>query len=500
MTKPSKKADLTKLSHLIRAGAIVHTVNGGVYRCTSKFASGGEVYIRLADLQGKPVQTPAGFYPISPALARFAAWMRYVVAYNKDFDLYVKEYIKAAGLPIDPEMNWAKFLTRVVAPKLISRDPEIQDEAIHQIIIKALAERSILDSNNPNGFSNAIKKFPPAVQQLPLAKQVTRFLEKAFAWRVTEANEYIRRFVFQDQTDSMWGGEDEDSTDVNLLDTEDNAGGAEGYDMVEADVEVERFRKGFGDWLHKKYREDTAHQYLTLFDIVYEEVKASEDAPGASDVLPEWYRQTAERCSSCNGTGRWGPLDTKGRPDSQGMKCPDCKGMGAVNGKSTSWLKVLFSNLPKLIDLYITKYLKNYDVHPFLEIMRQINKDRELVATASMNGLRFADAEELPVTAAKQWEIPKCKSCGGSENAADCLGCHEKFCPDCLINHHANNPSHNRIASSLDDEYAQGDDYYACAVCHTKNWTRDKDETLRCLTCHPDETKVAHVVADWMGQ
>jgi len=517
----------SKFSPLIRAGAIIHTVDNKIFRCTSKLASNdGVLKFRLADLQGKPVQLPADFRPISPALARFAAWMRYIVAYNKDFDMYVKEYIRAAGLPVDPEMNWAKFLSAVVAPKLISRDPEVQDEALHQIIIKALAERSILDANNPNGFSNAIKKFPPAVQNLPLAKQVTRFLEKAFAWRVKEANEYIRRFVFQDQADSMWGGEEPDATDVNLLDTKDNIGGTEGYDIAEADIEVDRFRKGFSEWLHKKFREDTAEQYLTLFDIVYEEVKASEETPGASDVLPEWYRQVGKRCNTCGGSGyvakdtRTEDEKAKGFRSKGREECPECHGKGATEGKSNSWFKVLFSNLPKLIDTYITKYLDKvgYDVHPFLEIMRQINKERELAATASLkpslNDLKLADSSDgsfygIPVApmdkggnfvkdllspsilgpnppssgrgggampplpsgsagggaaeglgaaveelaplaaiASTQWAVPSCKACGGTqENPKECVGCHSNFCAECMINHHANNPSHNHVAS-----------------------------------------------------
>src|SRR4051812_32699572 len=101
---------------LIRAGSIVHTVNGGVYRCTAKLASGGESIFRLADLQGKPVPVPADFRPISPALARFAAWMR--LAFNQDFDLYVKEYIRAAGLPVDPTMDWAKWFNKVFGSRL----------------------------------------------------------------------------------------------------------------------------------------------------------------------------------------------------------------------------------------------------------------------------------------------------------------------------------------------------------------------------------------------
>ena len=292
--------------------------------------------------------------------------MRYVVAYNKDFDLYVKEYIRRAGLPVDPEMNWSKFLARVVATKLISRDPEVQDEALHQIIIKALAERSILDSTNPNGFSHAIKKFPAGVQKLPLAKQVTRFLEKAFAWRVKEANDYIKKYVFQtyendefseheksfDTLPSLEMNDTDDDESSNLLDVLGYTTTGD-YDIAEADIEMERFREGFGNWLHKKFREDTADQYLALFDVVYEEVKASEDTPGAADVLPEWYRQVGKRCLRCNGTG-FVVNDTRTKKKTKGLQplerkeCPKCEGRGATEGKSVSWFKVLFSNLPKL--------------------------------------------------------------------------------------------------------------------------------------------------------
>ena len=497
--KPSKQAE-SKLSHLIRAGAVVTNIDGSMYRVTSKFASGEGAQFRLANLQGKAVKTPATFYPISPALARFASWMRLVVAYNKDFDAYVKQGIERAGLPVDPTINWSKWFQATIAPKLMSRDPDVQDEAIHQIIIKALSERGILDASNPHGFAQAINKFPEKTRQLPLARQVTLFLFQAFLWRVAEANRYIKDFVFQDQTDSMWGGEGKEDTDVNLLDTKDNIGGTEAYDEAEADIEVERFRKGFSKFLHHSYREDTAEQYLALFDIIYEEVKASEDAPAPADVYPEWYREVGKKCEHCGGMG-WISKDT--RTDEEKAKgirnkgretCPVCAGKGATEGKSNSWFKVLFQNLPKLIDQYITKHLSSvYQVHPFLEIMRQISRDREAVM-ASLNDLKLADAlddmdaggklvqqylmpsssgsgggggslpvgdigeaagaaEELAPLAvvATQWEIPKCKGCGGTANVKDCIACKNKFCSDCLINHHANNPSHNRIASKKAD-------------------------------------------------
>lgn len=304
--------------------------------------------------------------------------MRYVVAYNKDFDLYVKEYIKAAGLPVDSGMNWSKYFSKL-STKLISRDPEVQDEAFHQIIIKTLVERSVLAD-----FPSAIKKYPPAVQALPLEKQVTEFLKKTFAWRIKEANHYIQRYIFQEDTDSMFGTEDgeEGGPSVNMLDREEFA--TKGvYDLTEADIEVNRFRRGFSDYLHNKFKESTADQYLTLFDVVYEEVKASEDAPRAVDVLPEWFREVGNTCLHCGGSG-YHTRDTrtqteieKGyRSKLERVECAECEGKGATEGKSVAWFKTLFTKLPTLIDSYIKTHLDElkYKVHPFLEIMRHIGR------------------------------------------------------------------------------------------------------------------------------
>lgn len=480
--------DLTKLSRLIRAGAIVHAADGSVYRCTSKFAAEGTLHYRLANLQGKPVNTPADFCPVSPALARFAAWMRYKVAFNSDFDLYVKAYIDAAGLPVDPTMNWAKWFQSTIAPKLRSRDEEVVDEAIHQIIIKTLAERSVLSPDNPHGFQQSIEKFPEKTKSLPLARQVTLFLFQVFMWRVGEANEYIQRFIFQKDTDSMWTTEDgeDDGRAVNILDTEDRA--SEGaYDDVEADVDVEHFLEGFSMWLGKQFRENTVSQYIILFKLLYEEVKASEGIPKPADVFENWHNLT---------------------------------------GKSTSYFKVLFSNLPKLISLYIKKHLKgNYEVHPFIEILKHIGGSRNKKvpepsgqlqpamasakkADSGFYGMDVAPMDEggtlvkdmldpasagdssgssdsgsksfsmpgavaesvigdvgdlamLASKSAKQWVLPKCKGCGKSDGAKECPACSGIFCQECRVNHHANNPSHDRIASAktaghvIDDAIAE---------------------------------------------
>jgi len=452
----------------IHVSSIVHTANGGVLRVTSKIASSEGTTFRLANLQGNPVPTPANFRPISSTLARFASWMRWVVAYNKDFDLYVKEYIAAAGLPVDPKMNWSRFFSARIAPKLMSRDPEVQDEAIHHIIINALAERSILEN-----FKDAIKKFPAHIRELPLERQVTTFLMQNFNWRTAEANRYIQQFIFQENTSSMWQEVGEGEPDVNLLDADQYRHKRPNeYNAVDADVDVLTFRRGFESYLSKKYRDETVVQYLSIFDLLYAHLREG-DIPKGTDLWAEWK-----------------------------------EGLGA--DKSPAWFKILFANLPKLIDTYVTKELGSEEVNPFIEVMQNIggawkyqNRNRQELQPihAAFGGLKLA--EEFPINheiestppesndnnnsgggggslgdlaapaaeaeeaaggagealealaplalaaskAAAQWEVPKCKSCGTAEGPTDCPACHEKFCGDCLLNHHANNPSHDRVAS-----------------------------------------------------
>lgn len=499
----------SKFSPLIRAGAIVHTVNGGVYRCTSKIASNdGVVKFRLADLQGKPVPTPADFRPISPALARLAAWMR--LAYNKDFDLYVKEYIKAAGLPVDPAMNWSRFFAARIAPKLMSKDPEVQDEAIHQIIIKTLVERSALAN-----FQEAIKKFPERIQELPLDKQVTTFLMQTFNWRLREANDYIKNFIFQDETSSMWAEGDAEDSDVNILDNAESTIGGNAYDAVDADVDVAHFRKGFEKFLDEKFRTETVEQYLALFDLIYAHLKEGE-VPGSGATV-----RTAPAGVRENERGEAEAI-TKEIP----TLFSEWKELTNSN-KSHSWFKVLFTNLPKIIDTYITKHLNSEEVSPFVDIMRQIGisqKEQAPELQPIMGGLKLADEQypinqnvepdspssnnsgssgfgslpslgdaageaggeaaslggelaelaPLAIAASKnaaQWEVPKCKGCGRSDSVTDCLACHEKFCNDCKLTHHANNPSHDRVASRK------------AALCNEKGCSGSKPGEPYCDAC-----------------
>lgn len=287
-------SSLNKLSRLLQPGGTVETLDGTVYRVVSKLASAEGISFRLADLQGNPVPTPANFHPVAASVAKFARMMRFL-AFNKDFDLYVKEYIKAAGLPVDDKQNWARWFQSVFVPKLVSNDEEVQDEAIHQTIITVLGERKILDPTNPLGFRNKINEFPEEFRSMPLEKQVTVFLEKSFKWRAEEANRYIEKTVFQEDAESMWGDSqsDESNIDHNLLDTEENAVGSEAFDHVEAEADFNDFRKAFVRFLtHRKLKPQTADKLGTVLEIYWEEAMAHEGNVRIVDMREAWHAHT----------------------------------------------------------------------------------------------------------------------------------------------------------------------------------------------------------------
>ena len=60
------------------------------------------------------------------------------LAFNPDFDSYVKTAIEAKGLPVDPKMDWAKWLEGVYRSSVSPLKAELRDEAIHHMLIDNL--------------------------------------------------------------------------------------------------------------------------------------------------------------------------------------------------------------------------------------------------------------------------------------------------------------------------------------------------------------------------
>jgi hypothetical protein len=389
-----KKADLNKLSGLIEPGRIVDTLDGSAYRVASKMVVANSFTFRLADLHGKPVQTPANFYPVSPALAHLAACMRFVFAFNKDFDLYVKAYIKEAGLPVDPKMNWAKWFQATYPAKLsgLTKNPEVVDEAIHQVIITALGHRKDLTKFDPS-------RLPEGARKQPLAEQVTTYLQWLFKKRVSEAYEFIHEKLepYRETPMEQEGPESEgEETTYNILDTPEYATSG-GQEEVAGESDLEDLRDQFAAYLQDEETPNEIKKLLVLYDFftthagtahklkisdygqsprggywtektglgfdslkpVYakfygympeflvaaglidpEKAKArGMHASSLNLASAEWDPETksysdANKCPSCQGSGVITPPEAAAPTTGQGAaKCPTCQGTGKTAGE-----------------------------------------------------------------------------------------------------------------------------------------------------------------------
>ena len=239
-----------KATDLIVPGRIIGSTDGQPWLVLSSVLTSNGHKFRLADLGGTLVPTPPDFQPISFQAARFAAMLRR--AFNPDIDQYVKEYIRAAGLPVDQGMNWAKYLYKIMSPTRLGAPSgpageEYADETIGQYIIPlVMGHRGILDSSNEHGFQQKIKSFPPEVQEMPLDKQVSLFLQKSFKYRIGEARRYCRETLQgQDVSEDVTGEsfvsttpEDEGEGGMSPLETQEHATGTRSFQEVEEGIEL----------------------------------------------------------------------------------------------------------------------------------------------------------------------------------------------------------------------------------------------------------------------
>lgn len=383
-------------------GQIVRGLDLSAYRVTSKVAGPEGAVVKLANLQGEPVSPPANFTPVGSRMARFASAMFFHLAYNKDFDLYVRAYCEQAGLPIPvgPDgkpFKWSDWLQSTISPKLIvpghmGEDAQtVKDEAIHEMLFTELGHRNILGK-----FKAAIKNFPKDVQKLPEANQLTVYLVKNFRGRVEEMNRKIKE-LYSAGTVSIEQENGEDDESYNLLDTEEFAT-APDAEEVEAQHEIKKFRDGFYEWLKKHQSEKSAKWFITLFDIYWQWINESsetEDAEGRPSYMParrhlepEWAERT---------------------------------------GLSNASLYDYIGRMAKLLEQYIKESRQTLgDKNVFVKLMDGINAQREALkkkqkkpapkqkampAHASLDDLKIAEAEGLGQCSC---EHPDCPSHQGT--------------------------------------------------------------------------------------
>src|SRR5579863_5773740 len=287
-------------------GQIVRGIDGSVYRVASKITGPDGYAVKLANLQGQPVQTPQNFRPVARAAAHFASWLKYHLAYNRDFDLYVNSYIEQYNeqheeplpYPVGHDgkaFRWADWFQRVVSPKLYvpgrgdAEDQQaIKDELIHEMLFTVLGHRDVLSQ-----FASKAKRLK--VNRQNAGAKLTDFLISTFMYRIDEMQNKLAEKMPTEEI-SMWQpqpGSPEGNEETNILETEEFGVGEEEFQSAEAKRDIAKFRQGFNRWLTQTQGQKAADSFILMFDIFWRILQTDEDADiKRSDLEQEWIKKT----------------------------------------------------------------------------------------------------------------------------------------------------------------------------------------------------------------
>ena len=171
-----------KIASSVSAGQSFDMVDGSRLRIHQVASSPDGMVLRTKDQTGKmatlTVKQFATRGPVSPAMRRLASFVR--LALSKNIDLYVKEAIKAAGLPVDPTMNWSSYVNKVYAPMFLktTNEQDLWDDAISEMLMHELFENKFIQ-----------KHFKPEdwTQDAELDKKVTAFVKQFLKFRREQA-------------------------------------------------------------------------------------------------------------------------------------------------------------------------------------------------------------------------------------------------------------------------------------------------------------------------
>ena len=449
-------------SRLLTAGHVVGSTDGTMWLVRSSIRTKNGLHFKLADLAGRPVPTPAKFSPVPPRLARLANFLR--LAYNPDFDLYVKEYIKAAAeagsfgeefrskptQAIDPGMNWAKYLHKALAHQFNTTDSELQDEGINHIIHLVLAERKTLQQPR---FQEIVDNFTaknPKFPELPVAKQITTILKSNFWNRGQEGRRYVQEMlqghdISEGVTEKSFVNIDPESEGgVSPVDRPKYDTGLRRFDDIEEDIEMGdyrgrdknirfgRFSHGFREWLLKRLPSPEVRQYMRLLTLLHEEFKSSSSGTlKLEDIEREWVKaQNAHE----NYRNRWDhdTFEKVFKDDLPRKMETYVRTNTAFHGKEFT--------LPHVVQILIRhgEELREKGLQESKSDQEGRQKEKDI----SILPKSFPDAATASVS--KQWEAPRC-ACGEASELKACPTCKERFCVSCYTDHTFNSPGHEKV-------------------------------------------------------
>jgi hypothetical protein len=303
--------DASKISSQIGAGQVIETVDGHRFRVASKISGVGGISFRLITSAGSLHVTAselAALEPLPRGIARLAHVLRFY-AYNRDFTQYINEAVKAHDLPVDPQMDWSKWLYSQFTTKGKYSEDQL-DEALHEFIVDLIYQKDVLEKFDAKKFKKERNKSQDLGRKVSIylmrmfityRSMLVRNLERLSA---TVQGETIRSEQGHNtglrenlSTPMMQPGEE--GEEVNILDTPERAQAPENpFAEAETWEDISRFRAEYGEWLVKTERPETAENILKLFDlIVSAEQKAKDDVTKPSDYTEEWMSETGKSLS-----------------------------------------------------------------------------------------------------------------------------------------------------------------------------------------------------------
>jgi len=170
-------------------------------------------------------------------MARISALVR--LSFNPDFDLYVKGAIESHNLPVDPSMDWAKWLESAYRGAVSPLKAELRDEAIHHMLIDNLYRYDALAKFDPTRVGD---------QSLPLEKQVSSYLKGYFSQQKSDCVNWIKK-TYGDASKELMVMDDEEHDFLNNPEySEEDSDFAGSVDSIDK----EKFRAAFGEYAKRQ--------------------------------------------------------------------------------------------------------------------------------------------------------------------------------------------------------------------------------------------------------
>jgi hypothetical protein len=306
--------DVRKLSSQIGSGQMVETVDGRRFRVTSKIANAGGISFCLTNPAGSIHVTAAELADLDPlpsGIARLAHVLR-ILSYNRDFTEYINTAIESHGLPIDPAMDWSKWLYKFAAKYLTSErnvQEDTLDETLHEFIIKLIYQKDILSSYDPKKVTEERSKGkgPAGKVTAYLTQMFTNY--RSIALRTLSDIETVVPGEYT-KTDKSHSGlrkkldtpmvqpgirDKGEEGEINILDTREHARQPQ-QEEVESWEDISRFRAEYGDWLTRTH--ESADVIIKLFDLIVDaETETGGGLSSTSDYKQEWMDSTGKSSS-----------------------------------------------------------------------------------------------------------------------------------------------------------------------------------------------------------